>query len=77
MKTTLAIGIGLAIARIWIGFHVAPESFSWFQAYKDSAHLFMGGLAVAWWFQRTRWQWWLFWSLNVIEVTVAVLSRVG
>ena len=75
MKTTLAIGIVLAASRIWLGFTVEPEAFSWFQAYKDAAHLFMGGLAVAWWVKRLAWQWWLFWILNGIEVAVAVISR--
>lgn len=77
MKTTLAIGFVLVFLRVYLGFHVEPEPFTWFQLYKDAAHLFMGGLAVAWWFQRTRWQWWLFWALNAVEVAVAVLSRVG
>lgn len=103
MKTTLAIGLALAVIRIWIGFNIHPESFHWIQAYKDSAHLFMGGLAVSWWVNRVKyrdvcimlkncvdvnlyetctfwvsvqpWQWWLFWALNVVEVSVAVLSR--
>lgn len=76
MRTTVAIGIALALARVWIGASIEPEAFHWIQVYKDAAHLFMGGLAVAWWFGRHRWQWWLFWSLNAIEVAVAVWSRV-
>lgn len=76
MKTTIAIGMLLAAVRIWIGFNIEPESFHWVQAYKDAAHLFMGGLAVAWWHGRQRWQWRLFWALNVVEVAVAVMSRV-
>jgi len=75
MKTTVAIGLVLAVARVWIGFNVEPESFAWSQAYKDVAHLFMGGLAVAWWIKRLRWQWWLFWALNIVEVGVAIASR--
>lgn len=76
MKTTLAIGLLLAATRIWIGFHIEPESFHWVQAYKDAAHLFMGGLATAWYLQRNNWQWRLFWGLNLVEVVVAVLSRI-
>ena len=102
MKTTILIGVLLAAVRIWLGFNIEPESFRWDQVFKDAAHLFMGGLAVAWWFNRYEltdedwddtednsalfealtwcllqpWQWWLFWSLNAIEVAVAVLSRI-
>jgi hypothetical protein len=76
MKQTIAFGLLLAVGRIWIGMNHAPESFQWLQVYKDAAHLFMGGLAVAWWFNRHPWQWWLFWSLNVVEVAVAILSRI-
>lgn len=76
MKTTISVGILLAALRIWIGANVEPESFSWLQAYKDAAHLFIGGLAVAMWLQRHLWQWRLFWMLNIVEVTVAILSRV-
>ena len=72
----IAVGVVLAIIRIWMGFAVEPESPSWVDVYKDVAHLFIGGLAVAWWHARHRWQWRLFWSLNVVEVAVAVLSRI-
>jgi peptidoglycan/LPS O-acetylase OafA/YrhL len=75
MRLTIAFGLLLVVGRVWLGMHHPPESFEWIQAYKDTAHLFMGGLAVAWWFQRKRWQWWLFWALNVVEVAVAILSR--
>lgn len=76
MKLTITIGVVLAILRIWIGSISEPEAFHWVQAYKDAAHLFIGGLAVAWWIQRQKWQWRLFWILNIIEVTVAILSRI-
>lgn len=76
MKITLAIGVVLAATRVWIGFNIEPEPFHWVQAYKDTAHLFMGGLAVAWWIKRLRWQWYLFWGLSIVEVIVAVASRV-
>jgi hypothetical protein len=76
MKTTLLFGALLALARVWIGLNVEPESFHWVQAYKDTAHLFMGGLFVAAWRDRQRWQWKLFWGLCAIEVAVAVWSRI-
>lgn len=76
MKLTLAIAALLAAARIWLGFNVEPEAFQWVQVYKDSAHLFMGGLAVAWWYGRHDWQWLLFCAMCVLEVTVAILSRI-
>jgi hypothetical protein len=76
VNITLAIGILFAASRIWLGFVVEPEVFSWFDAYKDAAHLFMGGLAVAWWLQRHAWQWWLFWALNAVEIAVAIWSRI-
>lgn len=75
MRTTIAIAVLFAVARIWVGLNFTPEPFHWLQAYKDAAHLFMGGLAVAWWLQRFRWQWWTFWALNVIEVAVAVRAN--
>jgi hypothetical protein len=76
MNTTLAIGFVFAVSRIWLGFIVEPEPFSWFSVYKDAAHMFIIWLATAWWFQRHAWQWWLFWALNVVEVSVAIWSRI-
>lgn len=76
MKTTIAFGLLLAASRVWLGATVEPEEFQWVQVYKDIAHLYMGGLAVAWWYKRYKWQWWLFWSLNAVEVAVAIWSRV-
>jgi hypothetical protein len=76
MKTTIAIGVVLAVIRIVMGATSEPEAFQLLQAYKDAAHIFMGGLGVAWWHMRQAWQWKLFWCLNAVEVAVAVLSRV-
>jgi hypothetical protein len=42
---TVAFGVVLALSRVWLGFNVEPDPFTWPQAYKDAAHLFMGGLA--------------------------------
>lgn len=75
MRTTIIIAVLLIIIRIWFGFIEEPETFTWFQAFKDTAHLFMGGLAVAWWIKRLDWQWYTFWILNIVEVAVAVLTR--
>lgn len=90
MKRTIAFGLLLAAGRVLIGMNHPPESFDWLQAYKDTAHLFMGGLFIAAWYaqpgswsslmfwriKRLKWQWWLFWLLNVVEVTMAILSRI-
>ena len=75
MYSTLLIGGILGAMRIWMGFNVTPESFHWTQAYKDAAHLFMGGLFVAAKRDSQKWQWLLFWGLSALEVAVAVLSR--
>jgi hypothetical protein len=57
--TTPVIAIGfafiLALIRIWMGFNVPPDTFSWAAAYKDTAHIFIGGLLVAWRTQKQRW----------------------
>ena len=77
VKTTMiVIGMVLAVSRIWVGVNIEPESFQWVQVYKDAAHMFMGGLAVAWWHKQYHWQWLLFWTLNVVEVAVAIWSRI-
>lgn len=102
MYLTLIFAAMLAAGRIWLGFNVEPDAFSWPQVYKDVAHLFMGGLFVSWWYNRVTWdiaqfsvrpefrqslflfmtwweeqpyQWNLFWLLCVLEVVVAVASR--
>lgn len=85
MIPTLAFAILLAVIRLWIGLNIPPESFQWVEAYKDVAHLFMGGLGVAWWMHleseeaefepALNWQFWLFVALCIIEVAVAIFSR--
>lgn len=75
MKLTLCVGLLFAASRVYIGENFEPDAFSWLQAYKDAAHLFMGGLFAAWYIQRHLWQWKLFWALNVVEVAVAIASR--
>jgi hypothetical protein len=76
MYFTILFAIFLAVVRVIIGFNVEPEHFTWVQLYKDFAHLFMGGLFAFWLNQKKAWQWRLFWILNVVEVAVAVFSRI-
>lgn len=63
----------LATARVYIGMNFPPEPFSWVDAYKDLAHLFVGGLLVS--AINGRGYWPTFWALCIVEVGVAVLSR--
>lgn len=49
MKLAVAIAAVFAAIRIWMGLRVPPESVSLVGTYKALAHLFVGGLAVAWW----------------------------
>lgn len=75
MVKVLLFAAVLAVIRVWIGLNVQPESFEWVQAYKDVAHVFMGGLYVSWRYSRKHWQRDLFWGMCAIEVVVATLSR--
>ena len=77
MKIFLAVitAIVLIAIRVWMAVEIPPESPNWIDVYKDVAHLFMGGLFVAWYIQRLKWQWRLFWILNAVEVAAAVYSR--
>lgn len=74
--SVIAFGVILAVARVYIGLTIEPEHMTIVAVYKDVAHLFIGGLAVAWWIQRCPWQWYLFWVLNSVEVATAIISRV-
>lgn len=69
------VALALAIVRVYLGMYVEPESFTWVNAYKDMAHVFIGGLLVAAWLKKNRTLWFLFWALNIVEVTVAIWSR--
>lgn len=69
------VGIALACLRISLALEHPPEPFTWFNAYKDIAHVYVGGLGVAWWIQRYQWQLVLFIGINGIEVASAVFSR--
>lgn len=74
--TVIAAGLVLAVLRVVIGLLVEPVSPTWVDVYKDAAHLFMGGLAVAWLYDGYKWQKLLFWGLVVLEVVVAIGVRV-
>lgn len=69
-------GLLLIAMRIVIAVRFPPESASMVGSYQAVAHLFVGGLAVAYYFQRKRWQAVLFWLLIAVEISAAVLSRV-
>jgi hypothetical protein len=69
-------GIILATIRVYLGFTVEPQHATLFDIYKDVAHLYMGGLFVAWRIQKKRYQFWLFWMMCLLEVAVATLSRI-
>lgn len=75
-QIVLVFGVVLAALRVLFAFLFEPEPATWMGVYKDVAHLFMGGLGTAWYLQRREWQWELFWMLNLVEVVVAVASRV-
>lgn len=73
----LLVAAALGISRIWLGLTIPPEPASWMGVYKAIAHLFMGGLAVAaWQDDETTWMWPLFWVLCILEVAVAIFSRI-
>lgn len=77
MFPTIIVAVLFAIARFWIGLTIEPKKIVWVSvdSFKDAAHLFMGGLFVAAWVYWRPWQWWTFWLLVVVEVGVAVGSR--
>lgn len=72
---TCIVGTLLCILRVIIGCTIQPESFALVQVFKDMAHLFMGGLCVALWIDQQKWKHILFWGMCVLEITVAVMSR--
>lgn len=75
MRLTLIVGIVIGILRIVIGMNFPPQTPDLVSVYKDIAHLFMGGLAVALYRDRKEWQSNLFWGLCFLEVLAAILSR--
>lgn len=72
----IGIGIGLGLLRVYVGVTIVPVTPTMFEVYKDVAHLYVGGLAVAMWTQKQKWQIVLFIALCVLEVLVATISRI-
>jgi hypothetical protein len=66
----------LAVLRVYIGATTEPESLSWVDVYKDVAHVYVGFLLALAWGRQDRKLWLLFWMMCVLEVMVAILSRV-
>lgn len=71
----ITIALVLGLLRIWIGAKFAPEPFKWLNVYKDIAHIYIGGLIVAWYYEKELWQAYTAIGLTVLEVTVAIWSR--
>lgn len=70
-----AIAALLAIARVYLGMTEPPRSASWQGSYEALAHVFIGGLLVAA-INGRGWQWPVFWGLCLVEVSVAVVTRI-
>ncbi len=86
---TTAIATVLALTRIYIGFNPQSELFE--NLFKDTAHIFIGYIFTRWWFDRIyngcsgpyikdrKENSWLLWTgitLTVVEVLVAIGSRI-
>jgi len=67
----IAVAVALLIGRLF----VHPGTPTRVDIYKDAAHLFVGGLFIAWRIQRNRWQAILFWLMCAWEVFVSLGSR--
>ena len=72
----LMIGILIAVVRVAVVYDPGPLTGIWFEIYKDTAHFFIAGLITSWWYARYKYQWYLFWMLNVVEVACAIWSHV-
>lgn len=76
MSKKIIFGIGFLLITLRICFGInPPESVLIINLFKDTAHIFMGVLGTIWWYKRKQWQWYLFWVLNIVEISVAILSR--
>lgn len=75
MWPTFAIAFALAVGRVYIGMTEPPRPLSWQGSYEALAHVFIGGLLVAAVMGRG-WQVPLFWGLVLVEVCVAVVTRI-
>lgn len=69
-KTTAHIFIGVMLTPAWIRSPVFD-----FDDFADACDAGFAILFVRSWISKQSWQWWLFWGLNAVEVSVAVLSR--
>lgn len=74
MVPAIYLGFALAFLRVLFVIDGKPESVIAWQSFQAVAHLFVGGLFVAWCFQRQDWQKRLFWSLVAVEVLSAAFS---
>lgn len=70
-KIIILIAVLLLIARVFI--HPAAPTIA--EVYKDAAHLFVGGLFVAWRIQKNKWQKYLFIIMCAWELLIASGSR--
>lgn len=78
MYPVIIFAVVLGLLRVLIGITVEPEPITWVGAYKAVAHLFMGGLFVAWLGQPVpygRWMGATFGLLCLLELGVALWSR--
>ena len=72
----LVVAFALAAIRGFMVVGVPPRPASLLLSYEAAAHVFVGGLFVAWRYTRDRRRLWLFVALCVIEVVAAIASRV-
>lgn len=92
MKYVLTVGLVLGLIRVWLGLTVEPINLSVSeflqQSFKDIAHIYMGVLGtLAWTSRQVQYPRRererhlilrnLFWFLCVLEVLVAVVSRMS
>jgi hypothetical protein len=76
VKYLILLALPIGFLRVYIGATTEPESLSWVDVYKDVAHVYIGFLLALAWDRQDRELWLLFWMMCVLEVMVAILSRV-
>jgi len=72
----LLVAVTLALGRIYLGYTTTPEPVTTVAVFKDFAHLFVGGLFVAWWLTKQNYLWYTFLGLCIVEIVVATLQRI-
>lgn len=72
----IAAAVLVSVRLAMVVYQIDPGQFTWVDLYKDTAHLFVGGLGGAWLVSRKAWQWELFWFLAIAETVCAVLTRI-